>query len=152
MQKSNKPVIKQSKRVSFSPKPEVSQLKSVKVVNNPPVPIFRLDRDEYHVGDCVFVRMDDEEDDLWVAELESLWEDKYKEKWFEGRWFYSALNARAHSNYGQGRNGNNRNWTDAISRHELYESDHVDENTIDCVEGKAKVITQQEFQTYMIRA
>ena len=109
---------------------------------------FRLDRDEYHVGDCVFVRMDDEEDDLWVAELESLWEDKYKEKWFEGRWFYSALNARAHSNYGQGRNGNNRNWTDAISRHELYESDHVDENTIDCVEGKAKVITQQEFQTY----
>ena len=41
---------------------------------------FRLDRDEYHVGDCVFVRMDDEEDDLWVAELESLWEDKYKEK------------------------------------------------------------------------
>ena len=30
----------------------------------------------------------------------------------------------------------------------MYESDHVDENTIDCVEGKAKVITQQEFQTY----
>ena len=46
MQKSKKPVVKQSKRVSFSPKPEVSLLKSVKVVNNPPVPIFRLDRDE----------------------------------------------------------------------------------------------------------
>ena len=46
MQKSKKPVVKQSKRVSFSPKPEVSQLKNVKVVNNPPVPIFRLDRDE----------------------------------------------------------------------------------------------------------
>ena len=43
---SKKPVVKQSKRVSFSSKPEVSQLKSVRVVNNPPVPIFRLDRDE----------------------------------------------------------------------------------------------------------
>lgn len=46
MQKSKKPVVKQSKRVSFSPKPEVTELKSVRVVNNPPVPIFRLNRDE----------------------------------------------------------------------------------------------------------
>ena len=100
---------------------------------------FRLDGDEYHVGDCVFVRMDDEEDDLWVAEVESLWEDKYTEKWFEGRWFYSATNARAHSGYGQGRTFNGRNWFNANSQHELFESDHVDENTIDCVEGKPRL-------------
>ncbi len=109
---------------------------------------FRLDGDEYHVGDCVFVRMDDEEDDLWVAEVESLWEDKYTEKWFEGRWFYSATNARAHSGYGQGRTFNGRNWFNANSQHELFESDHVDENTIDCVEGKATVMIYQEFQNY----
>ena len=34
------------------------------------------------------------------------------------------------------------------SQHELFESDHVDENTIDCVEGKATVMTYQEFQNY----
>lgn len=46
LSKSKKPVIKQSKRVSFSSKPEVNELKRVRVVNNPPVPIFRLDRDK----------------------------------------------------------------------------------------------------------
>ena len=107
---------------------------------------FRLDDDEYHVGDCVFVRMADEADGMWVAELESLWEDKYKEKWFEGRWFYSPEVAQVHrQSVGGGGRSNQFDWMDAVSPHELYESDHVDENTLDCIEGKAVVMTETEF-------
>lgn len=106
---------------------------------------FRLDKEEYHIGDCVFVRMDDEEDDLWVAELESLWEDQYMEKWFEGRWFYSSQTAKIHRNNWVGVSNRANRWLVEASPHELYESDHVDENTIDCIEGKAVVMTETEF-------
>jgi origin recognition complex subunit 1 len=106
---------------------------------------FRLDEDEYHIGDCVFVRMDDEEDDLWVAELESLWEDQYMEKWFEGRWFYSSRTAKIHRSNWAGAGNRSHRWLSEASPHELYESDHVDENTIDCIEGKAEVMTETDF-------
>ena len=67
-------------------------------------PLCKINRDTYYgsytitddgetfaVGDCVYVNVSNDAG-IWVAEIASLWQDQYGEKWFEGRWFYEPSN------------------------------------------------------------
>ena len=120
----------------------------------------------FAVGDCVFVNVADSAD-FWVAVIESLWEDQYGEKWFEGRWFYDPMNAygcsirvapeshttdsssSSSSSSTTSRRGGNSRKSRVIelpAERELYESDHIDENTVETIAGKVIVYSAHEFR------
>ena len=137
------------------------------------VPICAIETDTYYsayvyenetfsLGDCVYVNVSDSRD-YWVAVIESLWEDQYGEKWFEGRWFYEPAQAYgcsirvapgSHTESSSSLSGRSnkpkaRSRIELPSERERYESDHIDENTIETIAGKVTVYTAQQFRDMM---
>ena len=141
-------------------------------------PKYEYENETFSLGDCVYVNVADSSD-YWVAVIESLWEDQYGEKWFEGRWFYDPTNAYGcsirvapssssftstfstsssstsstsssnSSSSASGRTKKNNRRSRVIelpAGRELYESDHIDENTIETIAGKVSVKTAHQFR------
>ena len=112
--------------------------------------LYHIDGDKYYqamrsgngetlsIGDCVHVKMkstvaevspDDE-----VARIESMWEDAYKCKWVEARWFYWPRDTP----HGKGTKAKQ------YGDRELFESDLVDELEPQCFNEKARVCFGEE--------
>eukprot|EP00946_MAST-07B_sp_MAST-7B-sp1_P001819 g1819.t1 len=119
-------------------------------------PLCKINRDTYYgsytiaddgetfaVGDCVYVNVSNDAG-IWVAEIASLWQDQYGEKWFEGRWFYEPSNTWGCSIRTNRKSSGPK--SDLPAALELYESDHIDENLIDTINGKALVVSPAEFR------
>ena len=68
----------------------------------------------------------------WVAQITSLWEDEYKEKWCACKWAYFPEET------GMGR-------LPGMHEREVLITDHVDHNTVDTIAGRAVVLSETEF-------
>ena len=68
----------------------------------------------------------------WIAQIDALWEDEYKERWAACRWAYFPEETGVGRLPGQ-------------HERELFITDHMDHNTVDTIAGRACVLTEAEF-------
>jgi hypothetical protein len=98
---------------------------------------FKFEGVVYRVGDAVLVRVPSSlkgcKNQLWVAEISCAWQDVYREQWMEVRWYYAPRQTLVTAR------------SLPVEPGELYESDHVDENTIDCIMRKAYVLPHAAY-------
>ena len=105
----------------------------------------------YSVGDVVTLDMGDDLPES-VAEVCSLWEDgRDGTMWLECRWYFTPEEALERMGKGRGKGKNKgkaskRNGAPDFNwEHELLESDLVDENLLECVLGKATILSYDEW-------
>jgi len=125
---------------------------------------FTCEGETFSIGDCVYINVADSKT-LWVASIEALWEDQYGEKWFEGRWFYDPVDAygcsirvapgshadssSSSSSSSSNSNSSRKNRIELPLDREKYESDHIDENTIESIAGKVTINTATQFRNML---
>ena len=88
-----------------------------------------------------------------VAEVCSLWEDgRDGRMWLECRWYFTPEEAlermgkRRGRGKGKGKASKRNGAPDFDWDHELLESDLVDENLLECVSGKATILSLDEWR------
>ena len=98
----------------------------------------------YQVGEIVTLNVDrviadgQQSPNVYVAAIEDMWEDTEQEKWMQCRWYYRPEDTL----YGR------------LARHlpgEMFESTHVDDNPLEAIAGKCRMLSLPEYQRYQRR-
>ena len=95
---------------------------------------IRIATDNFHLGDTVLVRIDGIAKQ--VARIEALWEDANGAKWFESRWYYSPDETTCGKLTGH-------------DPREIFETVHIDENLVDCIDGPCVVLDWDSYQRWL---
>jgi hypothetical protein len=105
---------------------------------------LRIDGENFHVGDTVFVRgeADSEPDEAapsraWVCRIDSFWESTSGERCFEGRWYYSPEETCAGRLQGH-------------DTREIFQTEHcTEQQPVEAIDGQCDVLSWDVYQEWL---
>ena len=96
---------------------------------------YRVDGEAFHVGDFVLVKVDSYGEPQ-VMKIDALFEDASGERYFEGRWYYPPEDTSCGRLVGH-------------DPREVFETVHVDEHLIECIDGHCTVMEWDAYQQWL---
>ena len=96
---------------------------------------IRVDGEVFNVGDFVLVKVESY-GDTQVMKIDALFEDMQEQKFFEGRWYYPPEDTTCGRLVGH-------------DPREVFETVHVDELLIECIDGHCTVMEWDAYQQWL---
>ena len=96
---------------------------------------YRIEGDTFHVGDAVLVKLESY-GQTQVMKIDAFFEDANGVKCFEGRWYYPPEDTSCGRLVGH-------------DPREVFETVHVDEHQVDCIDGHCTVMEWDAYQQWL---